>query len=83
VQQFSDDTSRPLPIELQATLNRKGTLAITGNVTATPLKLAVKVNANRLDAPSRSCVAIFCVSRVAPMHCLMREIYASTRERRP
>ncbi|MEZ0600661.1 DUF748 domain-containing protein [Paraburkholderia sp. IW21] len=50
VQQISDDLSRPLPIDLQATLNKKGTLGVTGNVTATPLKVAVKVNANRLDA---------------------------------
>lgn len=50
VQQISDDLSRPLPIDLQATLNKKGTLGVTGNVTATPLKLALKVNANRLDA---------------------------------
>ncbi|MFM0730207.1 DUF748 domain-containing protein [Paraburkholderia sediminicola] len=50
VQQISDDLSRPLPIDLQATLNQKGTLGIKGNVTATPLKVAVKVNANRLDA---------------------------------
>ncbi|MEX3762538.1 DUF748 domain-containing protein [Paraburkholderia phenoliruptrix] len=50
VQQISDDLSRPLPVELQATLNRKGTLDLKGDVTATPLKVAVKVNANRLDA---------------------------------
>jgi hypothetical protein len=50
VQQISDDLSRPLPIDLQATLNRKGTLGVTGDVTATPLKLALKVDANRLDA---------------------------------
>ncbi|MFT4064780.1 DUF748 domain-containing protein [Paraburkholderia sp.] len=50
VQQISDDLSRPLPVDLQATLNRKGTLAVKGDVTATPLKLAVKINANRLDA---------------------------------
>ncbi|MGQ7933332.1 DUF748 domain-containing protein [Paraburkholderia sp. D1E] len=50
VQQISDDLSRPLPIDLQATLNQKGTLGIKGDVTATPLKVAVKVNANRLDA---------------------------------
>jgi hypothetical protein len=50
VEQISDDLSRPLPIDLQATLNKKGTLGIKGNVTATPLKVAVKVNANRLDA---------------------------------
>jgi hypothetical protein len=50
VQQISDDLSKPLPIDLQATLNKKGTLGIKGDVTATPLKVAVKVNANRLDA---------------------------------
>jgi hypothetical protein len=50
VQQISDDLSRPLPVDLQATLNKKGTLGMKGDVTATPLKVAVKVNANRLDA---------------------------------
>ncbi|MFM0291310.1 DUF748 domain-containing protein [Paraburkholderia megapolitana] len=50
VQQISDDMSHALPVDLQATLNRKGTLGVTGNVTATPLKLALKINANRLDA---------------------------------
>ncbi|MFM0736932.1 DUF748 domain-containing protein [Paraburkholderia xenovorans] len=50
VQQISDDLSRPLPIDLQATLNKRGTLGVNGNVTATPLKVAVKVDANRLDA---------------------------------
>lgn len=50
VQQISDDLSRPLPIDLQATLNKKGSLGVTGDVTATPLKMDVKVNANRLDA---------------------------------
>jgi hypothetical protein len=50
VQNISDDLSRPLPVDLQATLNKKGTLGVKGDVTATPLKVAVKVNANRLDA---------------------------------
>jgi hypothetical protein len=50
VQQISDDLSRPLPVDLQATLNKKGTLGLKGDVTATPLKLAVKIDANRLDA---------------------------------
>jgi hypothetical protein len=50
VQHISDDLSRPLPVDLQATLNRKGTLGVKGDVTATPLKLAVKIDANRLDA---------------------------------
>ncbi|CAB3797664.1 hypothetical protein LMG28614_04611 [Paraburkholderia ultramafica] len=50
VEQISDDLSHPLPVDLQATLNKKGTLGVKGDVTATPLKVAVKVNANRLDA---------------------------------
>ncbi|MGF6931717.1 hypothetical protein OKW41_000856 [Paraburkholderia sp. UCT70] len=50
VRQISDDLGRPLPVDLQATLNKKGTLAVKGDVTATPLKLAVKINANQLDA---------------------------------
>ena len=50
VQQISDDLSHPLPVDLQATLNKKGTLGVKGDITATPLKMAVKVNANRLDA---------------------------------
>ncbi|TAL98999.1 MAG: DUF748 domain-containing protein [Paraburkholderia sp.] len=50
VRQISDDLSKPLPVDLQATLNRKGTLGVNGDVTATPLKLALKVNADRLDA---------------------------------
>ena len=50
VQQISDDLSHPLPVDLQATLNKKGTLGVKGDITATPLKVALKVNANRLDA---------------------------------
>lgn len=50
VQKISDDLSRALPVELQATVNGKGTLGVKGDVTATPLKLAVKIDANRLDA---------------------------------
>ncbi|MDI7065256.1 DUF748 domain-containing protein, partial [Klebsiella pneumoniae] len=41
VRQISDDLSKPLPIDLQATLNKKGTLGVNGDVTATPLKVAV------------------------------------------
>src|SRR5262249_1279724 len=44
------DMSRPLPIDLQTTVNRKGTLGVSGDVTASPLKLALKLDANRLDA---------------------------------
>jgi hypothetical protein len=50
VRQISDDLSRALPVDLQATVNGKGTLGVKGDVTATPLKLAVKIDANRLDA---------------------------------
>ncbi|WP_227245762.1 DUF748 domain-containing protein [Paraburkholderia caribensis] len=50
VQKISDDLSRALPVELQATVNGKGTLGVKGDVTATPLKLAMKIDANRLDA---------------------------------
>ncbi|MBN3752491.1 DUF748 domain-containing protein [Paraburkholderia sp. Tr-20389] len=50
VQKISDDLSRALPVDLQATVNGKGTLGVKGDVTATPLKLALKVDANRLDA---------------------------------
>ena len=37
-------------MQLKATLNRKGSLNVTGDVTAQPLKLGLKVNGNRLDA---------------------------------
>ncbi|MGZ2746388.1 DUF748 domain-containing protein [Burkholderia stagnalis] len=50
VQKLSDDLSKPLPVTLQATLNRKGTLNVSGDVTAQPLKLGLKINGNRLDA---------------------------------
>lgn len=50
VQNISDDMSRALPVDLRATVNGKGTLGVKGDVTATPLKLAMKIDANRLDA---------------------------------
>ncbi|RAR51189.1 uncharacterized protein DUF748 [Paraburkholderia unamae] len=50
IQQISDDLKHPLPIELKATVNRKGTLALSGNVNPTPLKAQLKIDANRLDA---------------------------------
>ncbi|WP_334012156.1 DUF748 domain-containing protein [Burkholderia cepacia] len=50
VQKISDDMSKPLPVQLKATLNRKGSLNVTGYVTAQPLKLGLKINGNRLDA---------------------------------
>ncbi|HHY6927140.1 TPA: DUF748 domain-containing protein [Burkholderia ambifaria] len=50
VQKISDDMTKPLPVQLKATLNRKGTLNVSGDVTAQPLKLGLKINGNRLDA---------------------------------
>jgi hypothetical protein len=50
VQQISDDLSKPLPVALKTTLNRKGSLSVTGDVTASPLKLGLKLNGDRLDA---------------------------------
>ncbi|WP_027796773.1 DUF748 domain-containing protein [Paraburkholderia acidipaludis] len=50
VQQISDDLGHALPVELKATLNRKGTLALNGDVNPTPLKATLKIDANRLDA---------------------------------
>ncbi|HEY1607995.1 MAG TPA: DUF748 domain-containing protein, partial [Paraburkholderia sp.] len=38
VQRISDDFGKPLPIDLKATVNRKGTLAINGEVNPAPLK---------------------------------------------
>ncbi|WP_322048508.1 DUF748 domain-containing protein [Paraburkholderia sp. J67] len=50
IQQLSDDMRHALPIDLKATVNRKGTLALNGNVNPTPLKAQLKIDANRLDA---------------------------------
>lgn len=50
VQKISDDMTKPLPVQLKATLNRKGALSVSGDVTAQPLKLGLKINGNRLDA---------------------------------
>ncbi|MBY4671854.1 DUF748 domain-containing protein [Burkholderia multivorans] len=50
VQKLGDDMTKPLPMQLKATLNRKGSLNVTGDVTAQPLKLALKIDGNRVDA---------------------------------
>ncbi|PRF33139.1 DUF748 domain-containing protein [Burkholderia multivorans] len=50
VQKLGDDMTKPLPVQLKATLNRKGSLNVTGDVTAQPLKLALKIDGNRVDA---------------------------------
>ncbi|PLZ00850.1 AsmA family protein [Burkholderia sp. WAC0059] len=49
VQQISDDLGHPLPIDLKATLNRKGTLALNGEIKPTPLATTLRIDANRLD----------------------------------
>ncbi|AWV02634.1 AsmA family protein [Burkholderia sp. JP2-270] len=50
VQKLSDDMTKPLPVQLKATLNRKGSLNVAGDVTAQPLKVGLKIDGNRLDA---------------------------------
>lgn len=50
VQQISDDMKHALPIDLKATINKKGTLALNGDVNPTPLTAKFKIDANRLDA---------------------------------
>lgn len=50
VQKISDDMTKPLPVQLKATLNRKGSLNVAGDVTAQPLKVGLKIDGNRLDA---------------------------------
>ncbi|RQR36412.1 DUF748 domain-containing protein [Burkholderia sp. Bp9143] len=50
VQKISDDMTKPLPVQLKATLNRKGSLNVSGDVTAQPLKVGLKIDGNRLDA---------------------------------
>ncbi|AIO39373.1 hypothetical protein DM40_3275 [Burkholderia cenocepacia] len=50
VQKLSDDMTKPLPVQLKATLNRKGSVNVSGDVTAQPLKLGLKINGNRVDA---------------------------------
>jgi hypothetical protein len=50
VKQFSDDLTKPLAVDGKLTLNGKGALAIGGDVTVTPLKLALHVKGDQLDA---------------------------------
>ncbi|MFX1674572.1 DUF748 domain-containing protein [Paraburkholderia sp. A2WS-5] len=50
VQQISDDMKHALPIDLKATVNKKGTLALNGDLNPTPLTAKFKIDANRLDA---------------------------------
>jgi len=48
-QQLSDDLARAVPVQLQATVNRKGTLAARGSISPKPLKADLALEANRLD----------------------------------
>jgi uncharacterized protein involved in outer membrane biogenesis len=50
VKQFSDDLTKPLAVDGKLTLNGRGALAIGGNVTVTPLKLALHVKGDQVDA---------------------------------
>ncbi|SAK77981.1 AsmA family protein [Caballeronia glebae] len=50
VKQFGDDMTKPLAVDGKLTLNGKGSLAIGGNVTVTPLKLALHVKGEQVDA---------------------------------
>ncbi|SAK89355.1 AsmA family protein [Caballeronia temeraria] len=50
VRQFSDDLTKPLAVDGKLTLNGKGALAVGGNVTVTPLKLALHVKGDQVDA---------------------------------
>ncbi|NIF68217.1 DUF748 domain-containing protein, partial [Burkholderia sp. Cy-647] len=47
---LTDDLSKPLPVSLRTTLNRKGSFAVAGEVTATPLDAKLRIDGNRLDA---------------------------------
>lgn len=47
---LTDDLSKPLPVSLRTTLNRKGSFALAGEVTATPLDAKLRIDGNRLDA---------------------------------
>ncbi|SAK90845.1 AsmA family protein [Caballeronia hypogeia] len=49
VKQFTDDLTKPLAVDGKLTLNGRGTLAIGGNVTASPLKLALHVKGDQVD----------------------------------
>ncbi|SAK67820.1 AsmA family protein [Caballeronia fortuita] len=50
VKQFGDDLAKPLAVDGKLTLNGRGALAIGGNVTVAPLKLALHVKGDQVDA---------------------------------
>ncbi|WP_042629095.1 DUF748 domain-containing protein [Burkholderia plantarii] len=47
---ISDDLSKPLPLSLRTTLNRKGSVEIAGEVRAAPLDARLRIDGKRLDA---------------------------------
>ncbi|KAF1029624.1 MAG: hypothetical protein GAK40_00391 [Burkholderia plantarii] len=47
---LTDDLSKPLPLTVRNTLNRRGSLAVTGEVSPQPLDAKLRIDANRLDA---------------------------------
>jgi hypothetical protein len=50
VKQLSDDLGKPLAVDGKLTLNGKGALGVSGTVTAEPLKLALHIDGNQMDA---------------------------------
>src|SRR4029453_18899417 len=50
VKQFSDDLTKPLAVDGKLTLNGRGAPAMGGNVTVTPLKPALHVKGDQVDA---------------------------------
>jgi hypothetical protein len=49
VKDFSDDLTKPLAVDGKLTLNGRGALALGGNVTVSPLKLALHVKGDQVD----------------------------------
>lgn len=52
VRNVTEDMSRPLAIKLEASLNGKGSLNVSGDVVPNPLDASLSVEANRLDLSS-------------------------------
>lgn len=52
VRNITEDMSHPLAVKLEASLNGKGMLNVSGNVVPNPLDASLAVDANRLDLSS-------------------------------
>ncbi|MDR5857030.1 DUF748 domain-containing protein [Caballeronia sp. LZ062] len=50
VRQFSDDLTKSLAVDGKLALNGRGALGVNGNVTVSPLKLALHVKGDQVDA---------------------------------